>query len=130
MSASFGVPQPQTPRNSQVQVSRLFLRSLLKSDFKGAYGQMAPEVRQSVSSAQFRGLARPLALRGQHRGTAIELYKIGFRLDEANRASRSFVAWAWAADSASARRLPPEWLEVTFRDSAARQVLSFGLRHR
>ena len=35
-----------------------------------------------------------------------------------------------AADSASEQRTPPQWLEATFRDAAARQVLGFRLRRR
>lgn len=132
MSADFAPAQTAAPRNSQVQVSRHFLRALLKSDYANAYAQLAPEVRQAVSAARFRELARPLAGRGKRRGPNIELYKMGMRLDESGpgQGGQLFVAWAWAADAASARRLPPEWLEVTFRDSAARQVLGFGLRHR
>ena len=128
--AAFSPAQTVPPRNSQVQVSRQFLQALLRGDYAGAYGRLAPEVRRAVNTAHFRQLARPVAARGQRRGTSIELYKIGVRLDESNQGSRHFVAWAWATDSASARRVPPEWLEVMFRDTAARQVLSFGLRRR
>lgn len=122
----------QTPaRNSQVQVGRHFLRALLRSDYTSAYTRLAPEIRKAVTPARFRAIARPLAVRGQRRGTNVELYKLGARLDASGRsAGRLFVAFAWTADSASARRTPPEWLEVTFRDTASRQVLGFRLRRR
>ena len=122
----------QTPvQNSPVQAGRQFLRVLLRSDYTNAYTRLAPEIRKSVTPARFRTIARPLVVRGQRRGTNLELYKLGARLDASGRgAGRLFVAFAWAADSASARRTPPEWLEVTFRDTASRQVLGFRLRRR
>ena len=119
------------PVSSQVQVSRQFLRALLRGDYAGGSEQLAPEVRRVVSAARFRQLARPVVAQGQRRGQAIELYKIGTRLAEAETAGgQPFVAWAWAADSASARRAPPQWLEVTFRDAAMRQIWGFSLRQR
>ena len=119
------------PRNSQVQVTRQFLRAVLRGEYTAAYVRLAPEIRKSVTPARFRTLVRSLAVRGQRRGAGIELYKMGVRLDDSNRGTgRLFVAYAWAADSASARRMPPEWLEVTFRDTTSRQVLGFRLRHR
>lgn len=122
------VPTTTAPVNSQVQVSRRFLRALLRGDYAAAYGQLAPEVRQGVSAARFRQLALPVVRQGQRRGAAIELYKMGVRLDEAGQGGEPFVAFAWAADGASAQRPPLEWLEVTFRDAEARQVLGFRLR--
>ncbi|WP_375415732.1 hypothetical protein [uncultured Hymenobacter sp.] len=106
------------------------MRAILRADYTAAYRRLAPEARRSMSQRQFRGLARPLAARGQQRGAGIELYKLGLRLDERGAGTQLFVAFAWVADSASARRTPPEWLETTFRDTAARQVLEFRLRHR
>ena len=118
-----------SPVSSQVQVSRQFLRALLRGDYVAAYGQLAPEVRRAVSTARFRELARPVVMQGQRHGQAIELYKLGMRLNEAGGAV-SFVAFAWAADSASARQVPPQWLEVTFRNATAQQVLGFSVRKR
>lgn len=111
-------------RPTQVQVARQFLLALLRGDYPQAYVRLAPEVRRSVSSAKFRELARPLYLRGRRRGTDIELYKLGYRL--LGNQSRGFVAFSFPADSLL--RHPPEWLEVTFRDTASRQVLGFGLQ--
>lgn len=123
-------PATTSPVNSQVQVSRQFLRALLRGDYAAAYGQLAPEVQRGVSAARFRQLALPLVRRGQQRGVAIELYKMGVRLDEVGQGGEPFVAFAWAADAASAQRTPMEWLEVTFHDADARQVMGFRLRHR
>lgn len=117
------------PINSQVQVSRRFLLALLRGDYAAAYGQLAPEVRRGVSAARFRQLGLPVVRQGQQRGLAIELYKMGVRLDEAGPGGKPFVAFAWSADAASAQRMPPEWLEVMFRSTEARQVLGFRLRH-
>jgi len=110
---------------SQVQVARQFLLAVLRGEYSKAYGRLAPEVRRTVSNAQFRVLARPLYVRGKKRGTDIELYKLGFRLLETGP-SQGFVAFSFPADSLL--KHPPEWLEVTFRDTAARQVLGFELR--
>lgn len=128
--ASTSAPVKEAPVNSQVQVSRQFLRALLRGDYAAAYGQLAPEVRRGVSAARFRQLARPIVAQRQRRGQTIELYKVGIRLDEAGQGGQPFVAFAWTADAASAQRMPPQWLEVTFQDAEARQVLEFQLRHR
>jgi hypothetical protein len=108
-----------------VQVARQFLLAVLRADYTTAYGRLAPEVRRSISPTRFRAAARPLWQRGQLRGTNIDLYKLGFRLT-GERQSRGFVAFSFAADSL--RHPPPEWLEVTFRDTTARQILGFSLR--
>lgn len=127
---TFAAARPAPRRPSQAQVAGFFLRAVLRADYAAAYRRLAPEVRRSMSQGYFRGLAWPLAARGRQRGAGIELYKLGLRLDERGAGAQLFVAFAWAADSASARRTPPEWLEATFRDTAARQVLEFRLRHR
>jgi hypothetical protein len=119
-----GQPAPGR-RLSQVQVARQFLLAVLRADYSGAYGRLAPEVSRAISPAQFRAAARPLWARGQRKGTDIELYKLGFRL-LGQKQTRGFVAFSFPADSLS--KHPPEWLEVTFRDTASRQVLGFGLR--
>ena len=128
--APHGAPTVPPPANSQVQVSRQFLGALLRGNYSAAYGQLAPEVRRSLSVTHFRQLAQPVAAQGKRRGPAVELYKIGMRLDEVGKGGQPFVAWAWAADSASERRVPPQWLEVRFRDAAARQVSGFSARRR
>lgn len=131
LSLGLRVRAIQTPQQpSQVQVSRQFLRALLRAEYGVAYSYLAPEVRQSVRPADFRQLARPVIGRGLRRGTTLELYKLGLRLNESGAGGQSFVAFAWAADSPSARREPPEWLEVTFRDAEARHIFGFALRKR
>jgi hypothetical protein len=109
---------------SQVQVTRQFVTAALRGD-TAATCWLTPELRHQLGPAGVqRALAR-LAAAGRRRGTDVELYKLGFWL-EANGTARPFVAYAWAADSL----LKPkrEWLQVAFRDSAARQVLEFELR--
>jgi len=110
---------------SQVQVARQFLLALLRADYRKAYEKLSPDARRSMSSAQFRVAAKPLYAQGKRRGADIELYKLGFRLLENDR-TEGFVAFSFAADSLL--KHPSEWLEVTFRDTASRQVLGFGLR--
>jgi len=112
-------------RPSQSQVGTAFLRAVLRKDYTTAYAQLAPEVRRGVSVARFQGAAQPLWQAGQHHGTALELYKLGVRL-EAGGSSRLFYAYSFAADSSL--RVPSVLLEVAFRDTATRNVLAFGIR--
>ncbi|UOQ98852.1 hypothetical protein MUN81_05025 [Hymenobacter sp. 5317J-9] len=119
-----GSPTP-APRLSQAQAAHQFLRAVLRADYAAAYRRMAPEVRHTISLVQFETSARPLWRSGQKHRQAIELYKLGVRLGDGG-ASRLFYAFSFAADSA--RKPPPVLLEVTFRDTAARAVLGFGLR--
>ena len=125
--ASMGTPLPfQAPRRlSQGQVSGQFLRAVLRADYATAYGRLAPEVRQAVSRGRFEEAARPLWKSGQRRGQEIELYKLGVRLGDRGGA-RLFYAFSFAADSSL--KTPPVLLEVTFRDTASRSVLGFGMR--
>ncbi len=119
--------RPAAPRRpSQGQAAGQFLRAVLRADYPTAYGRLAPEVRRGVPLARFAAAARPLWQAGQHRSREIELYKLGVRLG-AGQASRLFYSFSFAADSA--RKTPPVLLEVTFRDTAARAVLDFALRH-
>lgn len=122
----------QTPRkNSQVQVARQFLLHLLQKNYTAAYAQLAPDVREHLTEQAFRARAAPVTALGARRGTDIELYKLGARLpSDAAQQLELFVAFAWPADSASSRRLPTEWLEVTFPDTAARVVQGFQVRHK
>jgi hypothetical protein len=110
---------------SQSQVASQFLRAVLRANYSAAYSRLAPEVRQGVGMAGFAAAARPLWKSGQRHGTAIELYKLGVRLGEGG-SSRLFYSFSFAADSSL--RVPSELLEVTFRDTASRAVLGFGLR--
>ena len=82
-------------------------------------------MRRGVSDARFGTLARPLWKTGQRQASALELYKLGVRLGEGG-SSRLFYSFSFAADSALPR--PSVVLEVTFRDTASRGVLSFGQR--
>ena len=118
-------PPASSRRVSQGQAAWQFLRAVLRADYLAAYRRLAPEVRRTVSFAQFEASARPLWKSGQQRKQAIELYKLGVRLGSGG-ASRLFYAFSFAADSAL--KTPPVLLEVTFRDTASRAVLGFGMR--
>lgn len=118
--------QPAAP--TQAQVARRFLLEILRADYPAAYRRLAPEVRAAVALPGFSAAARPLWQQGQARGPAIELYQVGTWLGSSRRPSQWFCRFAFARDSA--RRPPPVLLEVTFRDTAARAVLGFGLRRR
>jgi hypothetical protein len=107
-----------------VQATRQFLTAALRGD-TAAIRWLAPELRRKLSAAGVQKALAPLAAAGRRRGPDIELYKLGYWL-EADGSSRPFVAYAWAADSLL--KLKREWLQVAFRDSAARQVLEFELR--
>ena len=116
---------PAPPRLSQGQAAGQFLQAVLRADYTTAYGRLAPEVRRSVSMARFAAAARPLWKSGVRRSHEIELYKLGVRLGD-NGASRLFYSFAFAADSSL--KTPSVLLEVTFRDTAARAILGFGVR--
>ncbi|MDQ2769534.1 MAG: hypothetical protein M3Y54_03425 [Bacteroidota bacterium] len=111
------------PRPTQAQVGSQFLRAILRADYEGAYRRLAPEVRRVVTATRFGAIARPLWKTGQRHASPLELYKLGVRLGE-NGSSRLFYSFSFAADSALPR--PSVLLEVTFRDTASRGVLSFG----
>ena len=122
---SAGRPAHQAARRlSQGQAAGQFLGAVLRADYQSAYARMAPEVRQTIGLGRFEAQARPLWKSGQRHGTAIELYKLGMRLNERG-ASRLFYTFSFAADSS--RKPPSELLEVTFRDTAARAVLGFSV---
>lgn len=125
LAAALGA-QPAAP--TQPQVARRFLLEILRADYPAAHRRLAPEVRAAVPLTAFEATARPLWQQGQARGPAIELYQIGTRLGEARRPNQWFCRFSFAADSA--RRPPPVLLEVTFRDTATRAILGFGLRRR
>lgn len=116
-------PRLLPPKYSQAQVAGQFLRSVLRADYVAAYAWLAPEVRRAVRPAAFETAARPLWKAG-HRAAPLELYKLGVRLNDGG-ASRLFYSFAFAADSALPQ--PTVLFEVTFRDTAARSILGFGL---
>jgi hypothetical protein len=124
LAAGSTLAQQEPPRNTQVQATRQFLAAALRGD-TAAIRWLAPELRRQLGPAGVQQALAPLAAAGRRRGTTIELYKLGYWL-EADGAMRPFVAYSWAADSL----LKPkrQWLQVAFRDSAARQVLEFELR--
>ena len=118
-------PRLPAPKPGQGQVAGQFLRAVLRAEYAVAYGRLAPEVRRAVSPAAFGAAARPLWKAGR-RAAPLELYKLGVRLGDGG-VSRLFYSFAFAADSALPQ--PSVLFEVTFRDTAARGVLGFGLRH-
>ncbi|UPL48445.1 hypothetical protein [Hymenobacter sublimis] len=113
----------QTPP-SQIQVARRFLVAIVRGEWATAYQCLAPETRQGLSVEQFQAAAQPFVAQSQHYGPVIDLYKLGYRLRGAET-PQPFVAFSFRADTL--RRLPHFQLDVTFRDSTARQVQGFGL---
>jgi hypothetical protein len=109
---------------SQIQVARQFLLAVLAGNYPAAYALLAPEVSQHVPLAQFRATAEPLYQQGQRYQPTIDLYKLGFRISD-NQTTRAFVAFMFRSDTLQPR--PQVQLDVMFRDTTARQILSFGL---
>ena len=120
-----GVAARQQPvlKYSQAQVAGQFLRAVLRAEYAAAYSRLAPEVRRAVSPGAFANAARPLWKAGRH-AAPLELYKLGVRLGDGS-ASRLFYSYSFVADSVLPQ--PTVLFEVTFRDTAARGVLGFGL---
>jgi hypothetical protein len=118
--------QPAAP--TQAQVSYRFLNEILRADYPAAYRRLAPEVQRALSSAAFTTAAQPLQQLGQQRGADIKLYKLGTRLGGRGKPGQWFYSFSFAKDSLL--KPPPVLLEVTFRDTTARQVLGFGVRKR
>ena len=108
---------------SQVQVSRQFWLAVLHRQDARAYQLLAPEVTQTMTAAQFRLAVRPLYEQGKRFGPAISLHKLGMRLGT-EPGARYFYDFSFKSDSLRAR--PQVLLDVTFRDSAATRILSFG----
>lgn len=111
------------PHNSQVQVGQRFWLAVLRHDDRAAYALLTSDVRRDLPLAVFR--RRAGLVRAAGHGRSIELYKLGFRLEDDGRA-RPFVAFIYAADSALPGKR--QGLDVTFRDTAARAVWQFGVR--
>lgn len=118
---SLGTLAQDAPRNTQVQVTRQFLAAALRGE-PNATKWLAPEQQRTPT---LKTALTEVKAAGKRRGTDVELYKLGFVLEDEGVA-RPFVAYAWAADSAL--RMKREWLMVMFRDTTARQVLSVELR--
>ena len=122
--SSCSASKAQAPRRvSQVQVSRQFWLAVLHRQDARAYQLLAPEATQTMTSAQFRVAIRPLYEQGKHFGLVISLYKLGMRLST-EPGARYFYDFSFKSDSLRAR--PQVLLDVTFRDSAATRILSFG----
>lgn len=122
-SVPLGAASPEA-QPSQIQAARQFLLAVLRGEFDVAHRMLAPEVGTALTPARFRAVALPLYEQGRRYGPSIDLYKLGFRLRDGQR-PQSFVAFMFKADTLASR--PKMQLDVTFRDSTARQVFSFGL---
>ena len=110
---------------TQAQAARQFLTAVVRGNYPQAYARLAPEVTRAISLAKFRATARPIRVRALRLGTGITLYKLGVRL-AARGSARLFYTFSFAADSVLAT--PSVMLEATFRDTTARQILSFTMR--
>jgi hypothetical protein len=118
--------QPAAP--TQAQVAYRFLSEVLRADYPTAYRRLAPEVQRALTSAAFTAAAQPLQQLGQQRGPEIRLYKLGTRLGGRGKPGQWFYSFSFAKDSLL--KPPLVLLEITFRDTTARQVLGFGTRKR
>ena len=116
------------PAPSQAQVAYHFLRDVLSADYPAAYRRLAPEVSAKLGPTAFAAAARPLHQQGARRGRAIALYTLGTHLSERGGREPWFYRFSFARDSL--QKSPPVLLEVTFRDTATRQVLGFRVRAR
>lgn len=116
----------QAPAPTQPQVARRFLLDVLRADYPAAYRRLAPEVQTKLPLVAFTRAARPLTQLGSRRGQAIELYKLGTWLGAPGTHEPWFYCFSFAQDSL--QKPPKVLLEVTFRDTATRQVLGFRLR--
>lgn len=115
---------PASAQSSQIQVARQFLIAVLCGDNSAAYKLLAPEVSNTFSKKQFRAAVRPLYEQGRELGRPIALYKLGLRLGEETQ-PRYFYAFSFKSDTLQPR--PRVMLDVTFRDTTATRILSFGM---
>ncbi|MBC6606341.1 hypothetical protein H8B13_05895 [Hymenobacter sp. BT188] len=115
---------PATAQSSQIQVARQFLISVLRGDNSAAYKLLAPEVSSTISKKQFRAAVRPLYEQGRELGSPIALYKLGLRLGEEAQ-PRYFYTFSFKSDTL--QPMPRVMLDVTFRDTTAMRILSFGM---
>ncbi|RSK51218.1 hypothetical protein [Hymenobacter rigui] len=114
----------QQVANSQVQVARQFLLAVLAGNWEAAYQLLSPATRQQLPMPAFRAATQPIIEQARTYGPTIDLYKLGYRLRE-EETIQPFVGFSYRADSL--RPGPHVQLDVTFQDSAARQIQSFGL---
>lgn len=112
------------PKASQVQLTRKFLLTVLQGKYRDAYPLLTPETRQRLTTAQFRTDSRVLYEQGKRFGPRITLYKLGFRIGDDQKA-HPFYQFHFASDTL--RPKPQVLLDVSFRDSTATQVLTFGM---
>ncbi|MGY2131372.1 hypothetical protein ACW9KT_04060 [Hymenobacter sp. HD11105] len=124
MALLFLLSFPVAAQPSQIQVSRQFLLAVLRGDNAAAYKLLAPEISKTVSKKQFKEAVRPLYQQGRDFGQPIELYKLGLRLGE-EATQRYFYAFTFKSDTLQTR--PRVMLDVTFRDTTATRILSFGM---
>ena len=115
---------PVAAQPSQIQVARQFLLAVLRGDNNSAYKLLAPEVSKTVSKKQFKEAVKPLHQQGRDFGQPISLYKLGIRLGEESK-PRYFYAFSFKSDTLQTQ--PRVMLDVTFRDTAATRILSFGM---
>ncbi|WP_345222222.1 hypothetical protein [Hymenobacter koreensis] len=109
---------------TQVRVARNFCLAILRGEYAQAYALLAPEVRTGLTPARFQEVAQPLHEQGKRFGPTIDLYKLGVRIGDTDD-SRFFYAFMFRSDTTA--KVPKVQMDVTFRDSAATQVLSFTL---
>ncbi|UOQ72478.1 hypothetical protein [Hymenobacter cellulosilyticus] len=115
---------PLVARPSQVQVARQFLLAVLRGEYPTAYALLAPETRAAMSAKQFKEAVQPLRAQAKRRGQPIDLYKLGYRISEANEVS-NFYSFMFKSDTLAGK--PEVQLDVTFQDSTAARIRSFGL---
>jgi len=114
----------ETVKPSQVQVARQFLLALLQRQYKQAYQLLTPEVSAAFTLQQFEAAAQPLIEQSQRHGRAFDLYKLGMRISD-GPVTRYFYSFSFKSDTLQPK--PSVLLDVSFRDSTATRVLSFGL---
>ncbi|PJJ54693.1 hypothetical protein [Hymenobacter chitinivorans] len=115
---------PGLARPSQVQVARQFLLAVLRGEYPTAYALLTPEAQAKMSTRQFKAAVQPLRAQAQRRGQPFDLYKLGYRISEANEV-RSFYSFMFKSDTLAGK--PEVQLDVTFQDSTAGRILTFGL---
>ncbi|MCC2548350.1 hypothetical protein LJY25_18030 [Hymenobacter sp. BT175] len=117
-------PVPASPTLTQAQLARQFLLYILRAEYRHAYALMAPEFSANVPLTRFQASARPLHAQGQRFGSTIALYKLGLRSNGSGR-PRYFYSFTFRADTLKSK--PQVQLDVSFRDSVATRILSFGM---
>lgn len=115
---------PALARPSQVQVARQFLLAILSGEYPAAYALLAPEAQAGMSAKQFKEAVQPLRAQAKRRGQPFDLYKLGYRISETNEI-RSFYSFMFKSDTLAGK--PEVQLDVTFQDSTAARILTFGL---